>query len=165
MPFRCPKALVAAVMLAVPLEVSAQVAPSAPSEIIDVQSLSGISGTCGGSASLIAFDRRVAGNTVVPFSVPAGKDFVVTAIDWQVSGLRLNRARTARFFRVLFGGMNGPSAMSTSMSDDVGQAGASVTFPTGIVISSGTSLCVQLDGGSTSDRVSAVAHGFLTTAR
>jgi hypothetical protein len=151
--------------VAAPRGAQAQVAPAAPSDIMDVQATSFVSAHCGTFTAMYAFDRRVVGSTVAPFSVPAGKVFVVTAFDWKIRGAVLDRNRTASLFRVIGGGLNGASAMSTGAGDGTGRAGGSATFPTGIVVENGTTLCIQIDGSAATDVVSGTVHGFLTDAR
>jgi hypothetical protein len=122
-------------------------------------------GTSCFSTSGRAFDRLVVpqGGTVVPFTIPAGKVFVATALDWallQAPNARL-RVRSARLFAENSGGVNGPAAVSSSTADSAGRAGATQVFPTGIVIKPPGRFCFDLLDPLNGDDFIAVLHGFL----
>ena len=136
------------------------VEPTKPSATVDIQASSDVGTPCFGFG--FVFDREVvkSGGTVVPFSIPDGKVLVVTGLDWGVQGNVTNKARTASLLR-FNGGVNGPSAQSTALADAFGTAGASVTFPTGIVLNRPGVFCIQLTDSNNFDHLTAVVHGFL----
>jgi len=135
------------------------VAPRSYADMLDVQSVSPLSGTCEGFEHMYAFDRQVVGNTTHAFSVPPDKVWVVTGFDWHVSQGVANASRTAQLYRFAVG-VNGPSANSTGMSDAAGRAGGSATFTTGLTIEPGITLCIRMTDHS-SEFFEAVAHGYL----
>ena len=141
----------------------------AASDTVTLQADSQLSAPCAGSpAGEITFDRSVvkSGGTVGPFTLPAGKVLVVTSFDWYALGSAqgANRSRTGMLFRA-HGGVNGPSAQSTALADSQGKAGASEVFPTGLVLQSPGTLCLQMDQVVQGEVVIGVVNGYLAPDR
>jgi hypothetical protein len=143
---------------------AAALAPSKPSQLVAVTAL----GTCPLGFTTALFDTLVKGDgTTAPFSIPAGEVLVITDLTVVVDGKTPGDTIDAGVFA-------GTSASSRSLiffeNITAGPSGAvtlSATFPTGIVVKSGTSLCpIARDntGGSGTPAVFAGGslHGFLT---
>src|SRR5262249_15645426 len=126
---------------------TAALAPSKPSQLVAVGAF-GLCTSLGLSTDL--FTTRVNGDgTQVPFSIPAGEVLVIT--DLTVFG----NGKTAggMVFVELIVGTTASSKTSilgaNVTADASGAFGFSATFPTGIVVKSGTSICpVAIDGAS-----------------
>jgi hypothetical protein len=151
----------AIVLLSLALGEVAQAAgltPRRASDVVTVQVLSNFPQPCptGG----LQFNRRVQPPTVVNLTIPADKVWVVTSIDWEVQGAVTSQMRTAFFSVATATGVNGPAGQSTALADGNGHVGASVVFPTGIVVRSDQLLCFGMKSLESSE-FSAVAHGFL----
>lgn len=127
--------------------------PKVASDTVTLQTTSQLSAPCfqnsNGTTIAWTFDRLMVKNvgTVVPFVLPAGKVLVATSFDWSATGSAAvaNHARTAELFRAFSGGVNGPSAQSTAITDSTGKAGGSETFPTGIVLQNPGQFCLGID--------------------
>jgi hypothetical protein len=152
--------------------------PQVASDTVTLQTGSEVSVACQqGTSGPInwAFDRSVvkSGGTIVPFVLPAGKVLVVTSLDWTATGRPANGgpspvanlARTAFLFRVVNGGLNGPSAQSTAAADSTGKAGGSETFPTGAVLQNPGQFCLGMDTLVPGEALVGVLQGFLAPDR
>lgn len=145
--------------------------PQVASDTVTLQMTTFFSAPCflsaNGTTLAWAFDRSVvkSGGTVQPFTLPAGKVLVVTNLDWTATGSAAvaNKARTAYLFRAVNGGLNGPSAQSTAIADSTGKAGASETFPSGMVLQSPGQFCLGIDTPTpvSGETVQGVLQGFL----
>jgi hypothetical protein len=139
---------------------AAGLTPRRASDVVTVQVISNFPKPCPAGGGL-QFDRRVQPPTVVEFTIPVDKVWVVTSIDWAVQGAVTAQMRTALFSVATATGFNGPAGQSTALADGNGHVGASVVFPTGIVVRSDQLLCLNMQSLESSEFFSAVAHGFL----
>jgi hypothetical protein len=142
---------------------AAALAPSKPSQLVAVVA----TGSCpfvGVTTGL--FDTLVKGDgTRAPFSIPAGEVLVITDLTILANAETPGHTIQAQL-------LAGTSAISNfdifAENVTAGTSGGvtlAATFPTGIVVKSGTSLCpVAIDFTSSGGSVSAggTLHGFLT---
>jgi len=136
--------------------------PRGTSDIVAVQASSALSARI--YSNCVAFDRLSVPPTVAAFSIPKGKVFVVTSIDWTGYSASLSsKSMLAYFFTVVGESVNGPSATGVALADSAGVAGGNVLIPSGIVIKANQQLCVGLQTLGSNDLApaDAVAHGYV----
>jgi hypothetical protein len=143
--------------------------PQLASDTVSLQTTSSLSAPCPGFGFI--FDRSIvkSGGTITLFTLPAGKVFVATSLDWRATGSPAvaNLARTVFLFR-FHGGVNGPSAISVAVADSTGRAGGSETFPTGLVLQSPGQFCLGMDPTAPKapgEALDATLNGFLAPDR
>jgi hypothetical protein len=136
--------------------------PQGAADIVAVQASSALS--VRSFTYCVAFDRLVTPPTVSVFTIPKGKVFVMTSVDWTADVPSLaSRSVPADFFVVVGGGVNGPSATGLALADSNGVAGGTVTFPTGVVVKANQQLCIAIQTVPDSNQYApadAVAHGY-----
>ncbi|HUN85028.1 MAG TPA: hypothetical protein VMU48_11640 [Terracidiphilus sp.] len=115
-----------------------------------------------------AFDRLVTPPLVSAFTIPAGKVFVVTSIDWSANIASLaSKSMYVAILSTVSGFVNGPTATSVAMADSAGVGGGNVTFPTGFIVQPNQKLCIQVEvlGTTETFAASGVAHGYFADAQ
>jgi hypothetical protein len=142
---------------------AAALAPSKPSQLVDVEAL-GLCTPLGLTTDL--FDTLVKGDgTKAPFSIPAGEVLVITDITVVADGRTPGHTIQGQ---VVAGTTAASQSFIFAENVTAGPSGGvtlSATFPTGIVVKSGTSICPiasDLTGVSTNIAASGSLHGFLT---
>ena len=129
--------------------------------MVTVQAGSALSARAFGNC--VAFDQLGTPPTVAPFTIAAGKAFVMTSVDWIASlPSRASKSVVASFFIAVAGGTNGAAATGVAVADSEGVVGGTVVFPTGVVVRANQQLCVAVSNGTSNNYApaNAVAHGF-----
>lgn len=133
--------------------------PSKPSQIVTISTARTASpSTCGGFSNVFAFDtRHLPDGTDAPFSIPAGQVLVVTSGEvWYFGSAsstgtaELGIGNNSSFVSLSF--------VSSALTDSHGYAHEFFSFPTGIIVKSGRSLCVNNQGLTS---LFATVNGFL----
>ena len=95
-------------------------------------------------------DRLYPDGSRKAFTIPAGHVFVITSFDWDVEGS--SQANNTVWTAVtLMGPASNVNALySGATADSIGRAAGSTLVPNGIVIGSGTTMCMDYVGGATS---------------
>ena len=139
---------------------AAALAPSKPSQLVTVAAL----GSCTAlGLTTDLFNTLVKGDgTTAPFSIPAGQVLVITDLTVFATGktaggtvqvqVAVGTAATSHIFIVAANVTANPS----------GGVGFTATFPTGIVVKSGASICPLAFDGTSNVAAGGSLHGFLT---
>src|SRR5262249_21100140 len=141
---------------------AAAVAPSKPSQVVAVAAL----GTCPLGFTTDLFDTLVKGDgTKAPFSIPAGEVLVITDLTVLADGRTPGDTIQAQLVAGTSASSNVDIFAENVTAGTSGGVTLAATFPTGIVVKSGTSLCpiaVDLTHPGGSVVAGGSLHGFLT---
>jgi hypothetical protein len=137
---------------------AATLAPTKPSQLVHLLASPNITGTiCGGDP---AFGMRVmTDGLLAPFSIPPGQVFVMTGIEWESYAGTAGTTAQVEIYIESPGYCSREYASSAAINDPNGTASASLTFPSGIVVKSGTVPFVLMSNGTL---YWAKVSGFLT---
>jgi len=139
---------------------AAVLAPRLPSDVRTVRSTT----LCpNGPPSSLVFDQVIGPDgTVTPFAIPVGKVFVVTSLS-VVGGTGSPPATPGNPVQIqLLVGNNGIAVRNVDVGPTASISIDNITMPTGIVVRSGTSLCIQgIDLLAAAVGVSGTVNGYL----
>ena len=96
----------------------------------------------------------------IPFSIPPGHVFVITSFDWVIEGSSQAKNTVWTAVTVIGPKKSTNALFSGAMADSIGRAAGNTVVPDGIIVGSGTVMCLDFVGGSTD--AFARLHGYLT---
>src|SRR5262249_549990 len=138
---------------------TAALAPSKPSQLVTVAA----SGSCTAlGLTTDLFNTLVKGDgTTAPFSIPAGQVLVITDLTVFAPG---KTADGTVQVQVVVGTATSHFGIVTAnvTANASGGVGFAATFPTGIVVKSGASICPVAFDGTSNVAAGGSLHGFLT---
>jgi hypothetical protein len=120
-------------------------------------------GSCPFAVTTALFNIIVKGDgTTAPFSIPAGQVLVITDLTVYANSKTPGDIVQIQVIAGTAGSSARPIFIDNVTAGASGGVGLSATFPTGIVVKSGTSLCpVAIDAG-VNDFAGGTLRGFLT---
>lgn len=150
---------VASTMVVAGSAVAGPLAPAKASELVNLFAFPLTSGICC-SSGIFAFDHQLDSNGArSAFTLPAKETLVVTEVDWLSLAGTSGQDAIAEVVIEGSSGCDTLGATSVGVNDSAGNAGGTLIFPTGIVLRSGTQICVTIGGSGSLNRAN--VHGFL----
>jgi hypothetical protein len=127
-----------------------------PSALVTLVAQTGVVTDCPDGG--FGFAQQQPGGSFSAFAIPPKKVLVVTSIDWQSGGggITAGRLATATISSQATGTAKLFIARSSVVADGLASAGGTLVVPSGVAVTSGRTVCLEVDGIPF-----AVLHGYL----